>query len=198
MRTHHCVTPLAIICLVALSAWAAPDAAACSFVGPSAFETDSAATPSGTLSAPTVKVLGINRGDDEGTSCSDLGTVDLKVEPLAADVGYRFKVVGGQAPANILSGLESGAWQPPEPSGVFTFTWGDGAEEEQEAFSFDLEITPVDRSGATGPATVVTIAHGGVEATGLCAFTGASRHVPAPAGALVFGALMVWGWRRRT
>ena len=195
---HHRIALITTMCFAALSAWATPHAAACSFAGPTAFEVDSAATPSGTLSAPTVKILHIDRGDDEGTSCSDLGTVDLKIEPRAEGVGYRFKVVGGKAPTNILAGLDSGVWQSPEVSGVFTLIWSDGAEEAQEAFSFDLEVTPVDRSGATGPATVITIAHGGVEATGLCAFTGASRHVPAPAGALLFGALLVWGWRRRT
>lgn len=185
-------------CLAAIILTLAPaqDALACSFAGPTEFVVDSTATPSDTLAAPTLKILSIDRGDDQGTSCSDLGTITLKVEPKAADVGYAFKVVGGKAPGNLLGSLGQGTWQSPEADGSFTLIWGEEAQQEQDPFSFDLEVTPVDRSGARGAASVITISHGGVEG-GLCTFTGASRHVPAPACVLIFGAMMLWGWRRR-
>lgn len=157
-----------------------------------------------------------------GSTCDGLGTILLQFAASVdgfpgsqdtavgggrvGEVGYRLEVAEGHVP--------EGFWLPEAPTGVFVdadgratmpLGWGDGAEAQQESFSFRLRVTPVDAAGNRAPATLVLASHPGRDvdpsacdvasdgeesALGLCAVSPA-------AGSLAGLAAAAWAARMR-
>lgn len=84
-----------------------------------------------------------------------------------AEIGFRLELVSGALPSGLT--LPTTAVRPSIADTLF-LPWNDGAVDEQEAISFTLRITAVDRAGNVGPPTTITIVHPG--SSGGCAIGG--------------------------
>jgi MYXO-CTERM domain-containing protein len=127
-----------------------------------------------------------------GGSCDDIGTVRITVAPTddrtpPLGMGYRMRVISGPPPA----GLNVPTDDVRASEGTWLFlSWGDGAEDDQEPFSFTLSIEPVDLAGHVGEARLVMVSDPG---SGGCAVAGG------PGEALWPAVVLAWlvGTRRR-
>ena len=180
---------------------------ACSFASLEVFRTEADGEPTGEApGAIDVAIERIKRGkgprrgltESSSSSCDDIGWVDLAVEPLESEVGYRFVVVEGDPPIPFpdhpVRPPACPEREQPCESSTFTFTWSDEAKNRQEPLDFRLRITPVDAWGREGPAQTIHVTDPGSAGGGACSQTGR----PSPgrvAWALLF--LIVVAVRRR-
>ena len=111
------------------------------------------------------------------TSCDDLGLIEIRF-PAATDdlappeeethefyqqvgVGYSLRSAGGVLPDGLsIPSAPSSAFLH-EGTATLFLMWNDEETFDQDAFDFDLGITPVDSAGNLGPESIVTIAHDG-------------------------------------
>ncbi|HET6611334.1 MAG TPA: hypothetical protein VFG83_05065 [Kofleriaceae bacterium] len=152
---------------LAIAAFGAPRlSAACSIAGPQAYETDPDLVDDIAPGVITVTQLRITRGTGgslgSSNSCDDLGFVyiyfdapaDNTTEP--EDMGYKIKLIDGQVPDSLnIPDVAISA------SGWIGFVWVDGRTDDQEAISFTLAVSAVDRAGNVGPPVSVVISDPG-------------------------------------
>ena len=128
-------------------------------------------------STPQVEEVNVRRGWPGNSSVDDLGTINVEVVVPVDDrtepekMGYLMRVLSGaepqglEIPDGVLVPLPCG--QCPPGNHVLFFVWIDGAEAEQDAFRFEVDVRAVDRAGNIGPASeVVVIEDSGSSATG--------------------------------
>ncbi len=128
--------------------------------------------------APEVVDIRITRGSNPKDSCGMYGeiTIDLELQGDDPDgeVGYLLDA-RGELPTNFdfewrdCTGVE--VWPDYDGSPCILddrlwFYWTDGANAEQEAFDFTLELTPVDLAGNWGEPLPIEVAHPGTEPLG--------------------------------
>ncbi len=156
--------------MVVLLSLLVSEAGACSFAGPDVLEIeedlqDTEAPQIGTAESVSIK-RGVGPTKEKGgwsaSSCDDLGTISIVLtDPIdedVEDVGYRIEKVDGDLPTDL--DLPDDLWIGPE----LFFVWIDGAEDDQDAFDFTLEITPIDRAGNEGEPIEVRLEDDGVPA----------------------------------
>ena len=102
-------------------------------------------------------------------SCDDVGVIVLEFTDLPSDdrtathdLGVSWRIVSGQPPFGLVDRREFHA-MPPLP-GV-TLGWGDGAEDGQEPFDFEVVVVVRDRAGNESASCPIRITHRGVEAS---------------------------------
>jgi len=183
-QRHH----LAALILVVVFACAPRLAQACSYATPGWFEIDESEIPydqepPGQVAEVSVWVergTGPQSGcSDEPSECDSVGFVNVTLEPPEDDrtpedkMGYLFELVDGQPPAGF-----SFPQVPVRPiwseyyDALFPFDWQDGAQQEQESFSFRFTVRAVDLAGNMGPASEPVLASD--SGIGGCATTGSS------------------------
>lgn len=124
-------------------------ALACSMV-PSYMELqlDAASRPqTALLPPPSVTVQEIRRGrTGEAGMCADLGFLVLRIPDEIR--GYKFEVVEGMFPASTfpVSAFPKGFVQP-RTGGWLSFSWVDGALDEQEPINIVVKITSISLAG---------------------------------------------------
>jgi hypothetical protein len=110
----------------------------------------SAAASAAALPAPEVTLTSLQRGigSDDG-SCRYLGSIGLRLHwPAAhaarlAEIGFRFRVVAGTAPAGLLP--DHPVQRASEGDHVdFAFVWADGDPSAQAPLDFEVEVVAVD------------------------------------------------------
>lgn len=146
-------------------ALAEPAAVACSLVGP----TPLVIVPSDDAMPPAIPMLGepeINRGRGprgflirSSTSCDDIGWIDVSAASTddttpAEELGFEVEVLDGELPDGLT--LPDGPLTYFTP-GTLSWTWLDGATNDQEPFSFVVAVTAVDLAGNRSDSTQVTV-----------------------------------------
>jgi hypothetical protein len=154
-----------------------------------------------TLPAPTL--VRINRGRDEGGACgagSCDGSGAIWIGVAAADdatpadrMGYRLAVMAGSPP--------HGFTVPMKPvrafggsNGQLWLEWDDGASDDQEAFSFTLQIVAIDLAGNESVPQTLMIADGG---SGGCRIAGRAPPIGAGTIAVLVAVLLMMARRSK-
>lgn len=126
-----------------------PSALACSYLPPEPFELRDDPLDSTPPAAPKVRIRKIKRGVEgdnqgcggEGTSCDDLGYVDVEVTSLDEDAGVVL-TLSGKYPTMLTERL--GPVSPGFEQSV-RLVWIDGRGDSN--LDFDVEVSSVDRAG---------------------------------------------------
>ncbi|HEY0705639.1 MAG TPA: hypothetical protein VGG33_02525 [Polyangia bacterium] len=107
-------------------------------------------------------------GSKTGSSCDDLGLISLTVKlpdaGQACAFAFVMQLAGGAPPSGVVipPGLLSGTCNALTPNHAgFEFLWSDGNTDQQEPFSFDLEMRAIDGKGKESPPAVFHIEHDG-------------------------------------
>jgi len=103
------------------------------------------------------------RGAEDNEGQIDLYLSRAAGQPSPDDTGYRFHFVGGDLPNGLV--MPAGIWGALHwgvgPAHVAIY-WDDGRTWQQDAFSFRMYVTAVDRAGnESPPSNIVSIAHDG-------------------------------------
>ena len=159
---------------------------ACSYGGPEPHQTDK--TEELYDNEPPGQVVEVSVSIGRGTGpikqpdcghetgeCDGIGFVYVTLEPPGDDrtpveqMGYLFELVDGEPPSAFLFPHEP--VRPIYETTTFPFDWDDGAEQEQESFSFRFTVRAVDLAGNVGvasdPIRVSDSGTGGCTATGM-------------------------------
>lgn len=153
-------------CLAVTSVWLISSTTfACSVASTPEFLTDGT-LPAIEFSAFDVTVDAIKRGNDTGSSCDDLGWIDLQINNEDTQVGYKVELIDGVAPKNL------GVPQTPVSAidSQITLIWSDEPTEEQPALDFTLRVTAIAPNGDEGPFEDVVVSDPGRD--GGCSTTG--------------------------
>jgi hypothetical protein len=133
----------------AAAAFTAAPALACSFAPPTAFELHDDASDTTPPAAPKGRIGKLKRGvegDSEGcgggsgTSCDDIGSVDIDLRGLEADTGVVLTFKG--APEGLVEPVGPVS---PDQDRVLSLHWIDGGGDTD--LDFSIEIWSVDRAG---------------------------------------------------
>jgi MYXO-CTERM domain-containing protein len=161
--------------------WLVSVAWPCSFVGPEEHIVTENLADTTAPDAPEAAVSEIKRGvgpECSGgscvtSSCDDIGTLSLALsssdDVSAADaIGFELTLVeGGTLPDGLELSTTGMVAVRTDESGVLLLTWIDDAEDDQEAFSFEVDIAAIDEAGNVSDATRLSVEHAGTSGGGL-------------------------------
>jgi uncharacterized protein (TIGR03382 family) len=142
--------------------WSAAAAWACSMEGPIDHILVENAADTVAPAVPTATVADVQRGRGGqvqangsvmSSSCDDIGWIELALassDDVSAPerIGYVLTLAeGGALPEGLV--LSTDGMEPvrADASGVLRLSWLDGAEDDQEAFSFEVDIAALDEAG---------------------------------------------------
>jgi len=161
-------------------------ARACDFAGPTAHTIDPALqatdhVPPVWPSPPRAQGVQRGRGPQQNgcggtaSSCDDIGIITITTgatddTTAPGRVGYRLSQASGALPAGLS--LPPDAVEP-NPDGSLTLVWSDGATDNQDSFSFTLDIVAIDAAGNESAPQVLVIEDG--RRDGACALAGRPR-----------------------
>lgn len=148
-------------------------------INPSPFVPDTTLRHSDSIppAAPVIHVKGIWRGEgvtylDGGlvarNSEGDHGSIAIEISTASdstinrEDIGYLYHFVDGTFPKSFA--LPDGAWKanPWTSQVLIELDWDDGGTWQQDAFSFRMFVTAIDRAGnESAPSNIVTASHDG-------------------------------------
>ena len=113
---------------------------------------------------PNFKVVGIERGSDDGNfaSCSDFGFITFKLSGSYPPQGYIFERVSGEFEDRLFEPVAVKPSKFVDDNSSFTFVWLDGSSNEQELIDFTVSIVAVNGAGERSEPQYLKVRHPGV------------------------------------
>ncbi len=176
---------------------------ACSFAGPNEHVVDPAEAAVDDEPPAKVETVGIEIRRGKGprggasTSCDDIGSIAITPTPPSDnrtapnELGYRIRLVGGEAPSGVR--VPDEAWRvQSNNSPALYLHWIDGATDDQEAIDFTITLTAIDRAGNEGPESAPIRIHHPGSGSGCRVARGSDLSL-----ALVLGSILWLRWSMR-